>query len=106
VGPVSRPKHKRCHHCGVVVARYAGTRREGPLHVAVWERDSRHGSVQGADGNPYCDAHAEIGAYALAPAEVSVVDLALARAANELPDGAFVALSRALRGDAIVEEVR
>lgn len=98
---MARPKHKRCHHCGVVVSRYSHTRRQGPIYVAVWERDERNGCVQGADGNPYCQAHADIAANAPAPADMSIVDLALSRAANDpdLPDSAFIVLSRALRGD-------
>ena len=66
---MAKPKHRRCAECDVVTSRYSHTVAQGALSLKVWVRDERNGSVQGADGKPYCQAHAEeaAGARALAP---------------------------------------
>ena len=102
---MSRP-HRRCATCNVVTSRYSRTKMQGPFAVQVWVRDEGNGSEQGADGKYYCREHAPTGAepfvFTPVPAmpPVTVDDLA-AMAANDpsLDDDAFVALSRALRGD-------
>lgn len=99
---MAKPKHKRCAVCGVVVSRYSHTTTHGPFSVKVWVRDEHNGSVQGADGKPYCDEHAEVGRSFKAPhvpAE-SVTTAALRLAANDqsLDDATYTVLARALRG--------
>jgi hypothetical protein len=99
---MTKPKHKRCAVCDVVTSRYSCTTMQGPFAVKVWVRDERHGSVQGADGKPYCDEHAVEAEFAPAVPEPteSVKDALLRRATADesLDDDTFAVLSRALRG--------
>jgi hypothetical protein len=97
---MARPRHQRCTVCGVVTSRYSHTETRGPFAMKVWKRDERNGSVQGADGKPYCIAHIDAAEAATPPPVVPVAEAALRRAANDpqLDDDTFAVLSRALRG--------
>jgi hypothetical protein len=110
---MTKPRHQRCTVCGVVTSRYSHTEAQGPFSVKVWVRDERNGSVQGADGNPYCREHAPAAkpfVFTPVPAmpPVTVDDLLRRAAVDEtLDDDTFTVLSRALHGaDPINGDVR
>jgi hypothetical protein len=105
---MARPKHRRCHTCNGVTARYLRTDRQGPFSIAVWVRDPQRGEATPNRGGPsFCTEHAPDAAprepYTFTPVPalppVTADDVLRVAAQDEtLDDDAFLLVSRALRG--------
>ena len=110
---MSRPKHRRCHTCNQVTARYLRTDRQGPFSIAVWARDPQRGEITPRWGGPsFCTEHAPDASprepYKFVPVPLLppvTADNVLRAAAQDetLDDNAFLLVSRALRGADVLE---